>query len=158
LILESDHEAVSRVAESARYDCNGDGKNSVAARELVEALNDAQSNWQPAPKKWSIAQCLEHLTVSTAGFDQYFTRAIAAAHDKRPADNALPYRPSLMGGWLIRQLLPESVRKVPAPKIFRPASSSIEGALPTFGATGEFLEFVRATRVSTTTKLGCDRR
>jgi DinB family protein len=36
-------------------------KNAADARSVVSGLSDAQLNWQPAPDKWSIAQCLEHL-------------------------------------------------------------------------------------------------
>ena len=52
-----------------------------------------------------------------------------------------------MGGWLIKYLLPESTRKVTAPKIFRPTSSEIDRALEKFLAQQEkFLEFVRASK------------
>jgi hypothetical protein len=121
--------------------------NSTRARQLVNGLSEAQLNWKPAPGSWSIAQCLEHLTVATEGFDQYFEKAIASGREKRSMDGAVPYRPTRLGGWLIRQLVPEATRKVPAPKIFRPAeSSSIEGALERFLQQQErFVRFVKDT-------------
>ena len=122
-------------------------KNSVAARELVNQLNDAQLNWKPSPDSWSIAQCLEHLTVSTEKFGQYFTRAIAQGREKRTTESAPAYRPSFMGGWLIRHLLPEVTRKMSAPKILRPAASQIDHALEKFLTEQEkFLEFVRTSK------------
>lgn len=119
--------------------------NSTRARELVSGLSEAQLNWKPAPGSWSIAQCLEHLTVATEGFDQYFQKAIASGREKRAVDGAIPYRPTRLGGWLIKQLVPEATRKVPAPKIFRPAeSSSIKGALERFLQQQErFVKFVK---------------
>jgi len=43
------------------------------------------------------------------------------------------YQPTWVGGWLIRQVVPETVRKVSAPKVFRPAESPrIENALENF--------------------------
>ena len=119
--------------------------NSTRARELVSGLSEAQLNWKPAPGSWSIAQCLEHLTAATEGFDQYFEKAIASGREKRSVDGAIPYRPTRLGGWLIKQLVPEATRKVPAPKIFRPAeSSSIEGALERFLQQQErFVKFVK---------------
>jgi DinB superfamily len=122
-------------------------KNSVVARELVSPLNEAQLNWKPAPERWSIAQCLEHLTVSTEKFGPYFTRAIAQGREKRPADGTPAYRPTFLGGWLIKQMVPETTRKVSAPKIFRPSSSDVDRPLEKFLTQQEkFLEFVRATK------------
>ncbi len=42
------------------------------ARQLTEGLSDAQLNWSPAPGRWSMAQCLEHLNsvaLECLGFD-----------------------------------------------------------------------------------------
>jgi hypothetical protein len=134
--LESPNLLQTIVAESR--------KNSEAARKLVNGLSENQLNWKPAPDKWSIAQCLEHLTVSSAGFDQYFARAVAQGRERRTASDLPAYRPTLMGGWLIKQLLPETTRKLPAPKIFRPAASEVSGAAEKFLEQQErFLEFVR---------------
>jgi hypothetical protein len=122
-------------------------KNSATAQALAGQLNESQLNWKPAPKSWSIAQCLQHLTVSTEKFGEYFTKAIAQGREKRPAENAPAYRPTLLGGWLIKQVLPESTRKVPAPKVFRPVSSEIDRPLEKLLAQQEkFLAFVRATK------------
>src|SRR5207248_9991488 len=33
-------------------------KNNEAARQLVNGLTEAQLNWKPDAKRWSIAQCL----------------------------------------------------------------------------------------------------
>lgn len=95
-------------------------KNSETARQLFSDLSEAQLNWQPAPEKWSIAQCLEHLAVATNKFHPYFTAAIARA---KKTNSHPVYRPSLMGGWLIKLVSPESPRKLSAPKIFRPGDS-----------------------------------
>ena len=123
----------------------GTEMNSTRARELVSGLSEVQLNWKPSPGSWSVAQCLEHLTVATEGFDQYFEKAIATGREKRSVNGAIPYRPTRLGGWLIKQLVPEATRKVPAPKIFRPAeSSSIEGALERFlQQQKRFVKFVK---------------
>jgi len=121
-------------------------KNNAAASQLAGDLNETQLNWKPAPEKWSMAQCFDHLTVSSAGFDQYFINAIAARRETQAAASAPAYRPTLLGGWLIRQLLPESTRKVPAPKVFRPSASDIPGALEKFLEQQKiFLDFVGRT-------------
>lgn len=122
-------------------------KNSAAARELVSQLNDAQMNWKPEPEKWSIAQCLDHLAVTSHEFDLYFTQALARGRKKWPANSPPKYRPSFMGGWLIKQVEPMTGRNLPAPKVFRPSTSEIDDALEKFLAQQEaFLAFVRATK------------
>ena len=118
------------------------------ARQLVADLADAQLNWRPAPKEWSIAQCLEHLAVTGEKFDQDFAKALARGREKRPASGAVRYRPTILGGWLVKQLSPEARRKMPAPKVFRPSeSSAIKGALERFLIEQEkFLGFVSDAR------------
>jgi hypothetical protein len=123
-------------------------KISSDARQLVAALADAQLNWKPAPNGWSIAQCLEHLAVTSEKFDQDFTRAIARGREKRPVSGAVRYRPTMFGGWLVKHLSPEAKRKMPAPRVFRPSeSSAIKGVLERFLRQQEtFLGFVNDAR------------
>src|SRR5262249_83372 len=100
---------------------------------------------KPAPESWSIAQCLEHLTLASSKFDGYFERVIDRAKERGTANSPPAYRPTILGGWLIRQLLPEATRKVPAPKIFRPSASNIEQPLEHFLIQQEvFIGFVRS--------------
>ena len=120
-------------------------KNSDAARTLASDLSEVQLNWKPSAVQWSIAQCLEHLAVATKGFEKYFTGALASARTKNPVANPSAYKPSLVGGWLAKQVSPEGERKLPAPKIFRPAdSSNIEESLKMFlDQQDRFVGFVR---------------
>lgn len=122
-------------------------KNSATARQLFSGLKEDQVNWKPAPEKWSIAQCLEHLAVTSGKFDPYFSAAIARARNKATLSAGLVYRPSLMGGWLIKQVNPETGRNLPAPRVFRPSESSkIHGALESFLEQQErFIKFVQET-------------
>ena len=122
-------------------------ENSKAARELVSGLSSAQLNWKPAPEKWSIAQCLDHLAVTSRGFDGYFSDALVRGRKKWPVSKGPAYRPSFMGGWLIKLVHPETGRNLTAPKIFRPAeSSNIDEPLEKFLKQQErFIEFVRET-------------
>ena len=120
--------------------------NSDAARQLVSGLNDAQLNWKPAPDKWSIAQCLDHLAVTAEKFGTYFTAALVHGRKKWPVSESPAYRPSWVGGWLIKQVMPVTGRNLPAPKVFRPSESSIQGTLERFlEQQTRFIEFVRDT-------------
>ncbi len=120
-------------------------RNNDAARELVKGLSEEQLNWKPEAKRWSIAQCLEHLAVTSRGFNRYFPQTIERARNRWPTSSSVPYRPSLVGGLLIKQVVPETTRRLPAPKIFKPAdSSAINDALGIFlKQQDRFLSFVR---------------
>jgi DinB superfamily len=123
-------------------------KVNHAAGQLVAGLTDAQLNWKPAPNSWSIAQCLEHLAVTSERDEPYVTDAIARGRIKNSTNLPVAYRPTLFGGWLIKQLLPTATRRIPAPKIFRPAESSdIEGAIERFlRQQDQFLSLVSDAR------------
>ena len=49
---------------------------------LVNHLSDTQFNWRPAPDRWSIAQCLDHLNLMAAKFIPAIDAAIATAKQK----------------------------------------------------------------------------
>lgn len=120
-------------------------KNNAAASELVAGLTERQLNWKPGAKQWSIAQCLEHLAVTSSKFNLYFTDVIERARLTWPTNGPPRYHPTLIGGWLIKQVVPETTRKVPAPKVFKPSESSeIRDPLGVFlKQQDEFLSFVR---------------
>jgi DinB superfamily len=119
-------------------------KNNDAARAVTADLTQAQLNWKPSPEQWSIAQCLEHLAIATNGFDNYFRVALERARKKAPLTSSPTYKPSMVGGWLAKQVSPEAPRKLPAPKLFRPAAgSSIDKPLDLFlNAQTKFIDFV----------------
>lgn len=125
------------VAESERI--------SDEARQLAAGLSADQLNWKPAPDRWSIAQCLDHLAVATEKFGPYLSGAVTRGREKYPVKTGPAYQPTWMGGWLIKQLLPEATRKISAPKIFRPSeTAAIPGALEHFlKEQGALLDFVR---------------
>jgi hypothetical protein len=121
-------------------------KNSDIARTLTSGLTEVQLNWKPSAEQWSIAQCLDHLTVATNEFEKYFQLALQRAREKWAVTNSPRYKPSMLGGWLAKQVSPEAPRKNTAPKIFRPAASNIPAALEKFvNQQARFLDFVRAS-------------
>jgi hypothetical protein len=61
----------------------GDLKANEAAVDAVMAgLDEVQLNWQPAPKSWSIVQCLDHVARSNG---DYLGGAARAVHAMKPA-------------------------------------------------------------------------
>ncbi len=121
-------------------------KNSVEARELAGELTNEQLNWKLQPEQWSIAQCLDHLAVTGERFDKYYTEAIKSGRERWPVREPIPYRPTFVGSWLLKQVTPEVKRKLPAPSVFRPSESiTITGSLEKFLSQQDvFIGFVRA--------------
>jgi hypothetical protein len=118
-------------------------KNNTAARQLTAGLSEAQLNWRASPESWSIAQCLDHLAVASEQFKNYFNDAIARGRTKWPTTAPVAYKPSFVGGWLIKYVVPEAPRKIKAPKLFRPSSSAITDPLDKFlNQQKDFLSFV----------------
>ena len=120
-------------------------KNNEDAGQLVTGLSEDQLNWTSAPKKWSMAQCLDHLATTSAQFSPYFTTALSRGRERWSVNEPVAYRPTWVGGWLARQVMPATIRGLPAPRVFRPSLSRISGALEKFiDQQGKFTGFVRA--------------
>lgn len=116
------------------------------ARLLVACLSEADLNWSPAPGSWSIAQCLDHLAVTSEKYQPFLAEAIARGRARYPSSAPPAYRPSLMGRWLIGKLSPGWSGRLPAPRVFRPSESpQIVGALEKLLRQQEdFLRFVNS--------------
>lgn len=124
------------------------------AKELAAGLGEQQQNWQPTPEVWSMAQCFEHLTLSTEKFWPYFEKLIAKA-PRTNQNSAPPYKPTWMGKWMIDSLGPKVKRKMKSPKIFRPSPQPAPGALDRFLAQRQTLVSfaARAKEIDVNTKL-----
>lgn len=70
--------------------------NKTRAEKLL-SLNQHQLSWQPAPGKWSIAQCLEHLNIVSRHYLQHmnYDKASKITEDKE-------FKPSFLGGFLAK--------------------------------------------------------
>src|SRR4051794_14897467 len=84
------------------------------AESLLAGLDDDDVNWHPAPGRWSIAQCLQHLAVMndvyTAGLDEHLRAARAAG-----ASRFSRLRPTLIGRWFASSMEPPPRLKLKAP-------------------------------------------
>ena len=87
----------------------------------VQALTDGLSveafNWQPAPERWSVAQCLAHLQVAGGLLVPRLEDALAQATEP---SHARPVRYGFVGRWFIRANEPNPKRKVKTPSAFVP--------------------------------------
>ncbi|MCB9892838.1 MAG: DinB family protein [Planctomycetes bacterium] len=113
--------------------------NSELLRDSIEAYEDAlkrmealvagltaeQANFKPAPKKWSIGECLAHVNISNRLYAAKLEAAIAKARDKG-LTGAPPYgRGKFLGRFILNNLRQGAAApKVPAPGTFKPTTST----------------------------------
>lgn len=87
--------------------------------ELVGGLTDEQLNWQPPAsdrggRGWSVAQAIEHLSITN---DLYITAVVMALWEARARGGRArrgPIRLPWFGRWFVGQLEPTSKRKLKA--------------------------------------------
>ncbi|HEX6748986.1 MAG TPA: DinB family protein [Longimicrobium sp.] len=92
------------------------------AAELTDGITDAQFAWKPGPGKWSVGQIVNHLVVSGASYLDRIAPALADARARGLHDRG-DYRPSLIGGLMVRSFEPPPRLKLKAPRIYRPADA-----------------------------------
>ena len=94
------------------------------ARKVFGGLSPAQLNWKPAPERWSVGQCFDHLITTNRTFFADMERVAAGEHRA-----SLWGRVSPLSGFFARLILksldPEKGRKSKAPRIFNPSSSDV---------------------------------
>lgn len=97
------------------------------AEELAGGLARERLRWRPAPERWSIAECLDHLVRTGEAYLEAMDTTIGEAR-RDSHDGGGSYRPSLVGRWLVRVLEPPPGLRVRAPRIIRPRTADAEGA------------------------------
>lgn len=106
---------------------------AVSARVagLQDELTAIQLGWAPPEGGWGVGQVLEHLCVA---HDSYLARLRAMVPPRgagAPASGDTTWRPTLVGRLLVHSL--RSPRRLPAPRMYRVASTARAGV------AGEFL-------------------
>lgn len=89
------------------------------ARDLLARLSEAQVNWRPTAAHWSIAECLDHLTVTNRELMQGIEAAIKDARSKGLTGRG-PFRHGIIGNMIVRSMEPPAKMKFKAPKMFKP--------------------------------------
>src|SRR3954464_9527122 len=92
------------------------------ATGLMSGLSDAQFNWQPSPRRWSMAGCFDHLNKSAAQlFIPRIDGALAVARAKGLKGDG-PFVYSAFERWCIRTNDAPAKMKFKAPKVVQPGT------------------------------------
>ena len=110
--------------ERLRTELNASDTRAIA---LVKPLTPDQLNWKPAPEKWSVGQCLEHLAISNEVYLQPIADALAAP----PSGKVDEITPGWFSSWFIRTYIEPSAKtkRASAPKKITPVLSRVEPAI-----------------------------
>lgn len=94
---------------------------------LTAGLSDEQANFRPAPKKWSINECLEHINLTNRLYVQKLEPALAKAR-ARGLTGGEPYgNGTWIGRYILNNLrLGPKAPNVPAPGAFKPKRSDLK--------------------------------
>lgn len=97
--------------------------------ELADGLSGDQINWKPAPDRWSVAQCLDHLVVTMRIYLDPLEPVVERARapdgiGRRTGDE--PYGRGTFMGRLLVNALSKPGKRYPAPPSFRPSRSELD--------------------------------
>lgn len=117
---------------------------SELAQRLVEGLLPDQLRLRPEPERWSIAECLTHLSLCSEVFVDLIDSACLEAREKQQLGTG-PFKMDKMAKLLNWTLKPPARIKARTTEKFEPANISVpEDALPRFltlqGELGKAIE------------------
>jgi hypothetical protein len=107
----------------------------------VKGLTEAQLNFKPAPDRWSVLECVQHITLSSAGLWQMTEGGLKQANDSA-------FKSQVADDQLIKMVEDRST-KAQAPEPFKPVHSpyhSLEETLAAFNADrNKLIDYVKNT-------------
>jgi len=102
------------------------------AEDLITGLSEIQFNWRPAPSRWSIGECLEHLNVTARLYWPIVTEAIMHSRSTGVMSPG-PFKHGWFGNVFVRSAEPPVKSRYKSPRKFRPlADQPISRVWPQF--------------------------
>jgi hypothetical protein len=89
------------------------------AERLVADLDDEAFRWRPEPGRWSISECLEHVSITLEQYAPGIEKCIREGRQNGRTGQRDPKRGWIIG-WLIHSLEPPAKRRFKAPNAFSP--------------------------------------
>jgi len=120
---------------------------TAQSREMLVGLSAEALNWKPAPERWSIAQCLDHLISAHSSYFPIFDQVRRGEYRRRLWER-VPLLPVLFGRSLVEGMRGEAAEMIKAPAVFWPSQSGIPADIvPRFLAhQDELAEHIRRLR------------
>jgi len=97
-------------------------------KQDVEGLSTSQLNWKPAPEKWSILECLEHLN----RYGDYYLREFKDKIEAFPSGSKKShYKTGWLGNYAAESILPKDgkLKKMKTFKNMDPANSVLQSTV-----------------------------
>lgn len=85
-------------------------------RGLTDKLSDSAWSAKPEPDRWSPAECVEHLNLTSRAYLPLLHDAVGKARKMR-GDPTTHYRRDLLGWFMSVMMAPRHQRKVPLPRV-----------------------------------------
>ena len=116
------------------------------AQTLFGGLTERQLNWQPDPKSWSVGLCLEHLIKTNDEILGGVESRIRGTR-RQTIFERMAVGSNFFGNYILKAVQPENKSKLKAPKVFKPATSSVSADIVNkFVANQErIIELMRAS-------------
>ena len=97
----------------------------VDVRGLADGLSPEQLTWKPDDRRWSIAQCLDHLTRTVQLYPAEIERMIAESRAR--AATARPYREGWISRWIVSSMEPPPGLRIRTRRSVEPGAD-VDGA------------------------------
>jgi hypothetical protein len=108
------------------------GALKADASDLVNGLKEAQFNWRPDARSWSIAECLQHLNIVGDRYVHLLEGTLVDARARGLVGQG-PFGYGWLGKWILANTEPPPKRKSKAPRSFIPVyGQPVTAVLPTF--------------------------
>ena len=108
----------------------------------IEGLNEMQLNFKPSPESWSVAECVEHLTISEGMIGGMLEGALKTPADPTKRDSVQITDEKLLG------IISNREKKVKTGEPFEPSGkfgSHAETVKAFLAKRGEHIEYVKTT-------------
>ncbi len=105
-----------------------DAESFLTEIRKLETLNNQQLNWKPSMDKWSIAECVDHLTVTNKLYlDKIeYQLSLKKIHCD---DSKELVRHKILGKLIIKSVDPSNLKPTKTFKVFYPTSSQYDNSV-----------------------------